>query len=180
MSIENISEGVIEHLALPHRTHGLSVDALTAGYHGLPAVRNVSLQCPAGQILAMIGPNGAGKSTTLSAIVGLIKPMAGDVRIGDVQLRGLSPHQVSRQGVAMIASDRGVFGSLTVAEHLRLAARSPSRRGRGVLGGAPKMRSRSSRHLSAGGRTARLSCLAESSRCWQSPKPSCWGPAFCW
>lgn len=109
---------------------GLLVRDLTAGYGGLAAVRGVGFECPAGQVLALIGPNGAGKTTTLNAVVGLIKPMSGQIRVGDQDIRGMAPHRVSHRGVALIPSDRGVFGNLTVAEHLRLALRSPTRKGR--------------------------------------------------
>jgi branched-chain amino acid transport system ATP-binding protein len=109
---------------------GLSVRELTAGYGGLAAVRNVTFDCAPGQVLALVGPNGAGKTTTLNAVVGLIKPMVGDIRVGDHSIRGLPVHRISRHGVALIPSDRGVFANLTVADHLRLALHSRTRKGR--------------------------------------------------
>lgn len=108
----------------------LGVVDLTAGYGGLAAVRNVSFECAAGEVLALIGPNGAGKTTCLGAVVGLVKSMGGDVTVGGRSIRGMATHRVSRLGVALIPGDRGVFANLTVADHLRLALRSPSRKGR--------------------------------------------------
>lgn len=108
----------------------LSVRNLTAGYGGLAAVRDVNFVCGTGEILALIGPNGAGKSTTLGAVVGLVKPMDGDIEVRGKPIRGLPPHRVSRRGVALIPSDRGVFANLTVGDHLRLAVKSRARRER--------------------------------------------------
>jgi branched-chain amino acid transport system ATP-binding protein len=109
---------------------GLVVDGLTAGYGGLPAIRNMSFKCPPGEVLAMIGPNGAGKTTCLSALVGLVRPMAGDVQVWGESICGLPTHRVARHGVALIPSDRGVFPHLTVADHLRLAMKSAARKQR--------------------------------------------------
>jgi branched-chain amino acid transport system ATP-binding protein len=107
---------------------GLEVTDLTAGYGGLAAVRRVSFGCRHGEVLAMIGPNGAGKTTTLNAVVGLVRPMGGEVRVAGETITGLPPHRVAHHGVAMIPSDRGVFPNLSVAEHLRLALRSSARK----------------------------------------------------
>jgi branched-chain amino acid transport system ATP-binding protein len=109
---------------------GLIVEDLTAGYGGLPAIRNLSFTCGPGEVLAMIGPNGAGKTTCLSALVGLVRPMAGDVQVWGESICGLPTHRVARHGVALIPSDRGVFPHLTVADHLRLAMRSSARKPR--------------------------------------------------
>jgi branched-chain amino acid transport system ATP-binding protein len=109
---------------------GLVVEGLTSGYGGLAAIRNMTFRCGAGEVLAMIGPNGAGKTTCLSTLVGLVRPMAGDVRVWGESICGLPTHRVARKGVALIPSDRGVFPHLTVADHLRLAMRSAARKER--------------------------------------------------
>lgn len=115
----------------PSVVAALRVVELTAGYGGLAAVRNVSFDCAAGEVLALIGPNGAGKTTCLGAMVGLVKAMAGDIILGGQSIRGMATHRVSRRGMALIPGDRGVFANLTVADHLRLALRSPSRKASG-------------------------------------------------
>jgi branched-chain amino acid transport system ATP-binding protein len=114
----------------PERSSEPAVEVrdLTSGYGGLAAVRNISFSCGKGEVLALIGPNGAGKTTILNSIAGSISPLAGDVFADGRSLRGLPSYRVSRQGVAIIPSDRGVFPSLTVAEHLRLATRSAARK----------------------------------------------------
>src|SRR5204863_648937 len=69
------------------------------------------------------GRNGAGKTTTISAIVGLVRPRRGSVRIGERELAGSAPHVVARAGIALVPQGRRVFGDLSVMENLTLTAR---------------------------------------------------------
>ncbi len=70
-------EPLVEH---HHGVNALEVRHVTAGYAGMPpAIEDVSLRVPAGEIVGLIGPNGAGKSTLFKAILGLVTPAAGDV-----------------------------------------------------------------------------------------------------
>ena len=107
----------------------LTVESLTAGYKGIPAVRNVGFSCEPGEVISILGPNGAGKSTTLLAIGGAIKPISGAVTLDGVDVTGWATHQMARHGVVLIPDDRGVFHNLTVGEHLTLSERSaPAKR----------------------------------------------------
>lgn len=66
----------------PHRAYALEVSDLWAGYTGQPpAIEGVDLQVPVGEIVGLVGPNGAGKSTLFKAILGLIQPLRGEVRV---------------------------------------------------------------------------------------------------
>ena len=98
----------------------LTVEGLLVSYGGVPAVRDVSFDVAAGEIVGLIGPNGAGKSTTLHAIVGLVRAQRGDVALGGRSLRGRSPEAVARAGVALVPEGRRLFAELTVEENLRL------------------------------------------------------------
>jgi branched-chain amino acid transport system ATP-binding protein len=98
----------------------LEVDRLTAGYDRAPVLRDLSLAVSAGEVVALLGANGAGKTTTLRAISGLIKPMAGAIRLDGADLAGVSPTARVRRGIAVVPDDRGIFYGLTVAEHFRL------------------------------------------------------------
>ena len=98
----------------------LVVDGLEVRYGGVAAVRGLSLEVAPGEIVGLIGPNGAGKSSTLHAIMGLVRPAAGAIRLGEASLVGRPPEAVARQGVALVPEGRRIFGELTVTENLRL------------------------------------------------------------
>jgi branched-chain amino acid transport system ATP-binding protein len=108
----------------------LAVDGLDVVYGRVPAIRALSLEVAAGEIVGLIGPNGAGKSTTLHAIVGLVPPTSGDVRLANRSLRGRSPEQIARSGIALVPEGRRIFGGFSVEENLRLGL--AARRGNGV------------------------------------------------
>jgi branched-chain amino acid transport system ATP-binding protein len=98
----------------------LAVDAIDVRYGVVSAVRGLSFEVRRGEIVGLIGPNGAGKSTTLHAIMGLVPPSSGDIRVAGVSVRGLPPERVARSGVALVPEGRRMFGELTVEENLRL------------------------------------------------------------
>ncbi|MBO2455461.1 ABC transporter ATP-binding protein [Actinomadura barringtoniae] len=114
----------------------LSVRNLEVVYHDVILVlRGVSLEVPAGEIVALLGANGAGKTTLLRAISGLLDVHGGEVTKGAVELDGrpiheLAPARVVRLGVRQVMEGRRIFAELTVEENLRLGAHtSPSRLG---------------------------------------------------
>ena len=76
-----------------------------------------------GEVVALLGPNGAGKTTTLRAISGLVRPMAGVIRVDGDDIARRSPSARARLGIAHVPEGRGVFFGLTVAEHFRLGYR---------------------------------------------------------
>ncbi len=98
----------------------LELEELEVRYGPVAAVRGVSLRVERGEIVGLIGPNGAGKSTTLHAITGLVPLHGGDVRVAGGSLRGRTPEQVARAGVALVPEGRRIYGSFTVEENLRL------------------------------------------------------------
>jgi branched-chain amino acid transport system ATP-binding protein len=98
----------------------LDVDGLSAGYDRAPVVRDLTLTVSSGEVVALLGANGAGKTTTLRAISGLLKPMAGSVRLDGADLAGVSATSRVRRGIVHVPHDRGIFYGLTVAEHFRL------------------------------------------------------------
>jgi branched-chain amino acid transport system ATP-binding protein len=101
----------------------LAVRDLDAGYLGIPAVRGLSLQVSAGEVVALLGPNGAGKTTTLSTIAGLLRPISGDVVLDGQPVGGIAADRLARQGVSLVPEDRALFFDLTARENLRLARR---------------------------------------------------------
>jgi branched-chain amino acid transport system ATP-binding protein len=98
---------------------GLIVRDLAVSYSGVPAVRGVSFDAPAGHAIGLIGPNGAGKSSTLLGIMGAV-PHAGSVEVNGDDIGGLPPEQVVRRGVSLVPEGRHIFGALSVRDNLRL------------------------------------------------------------
>jgi branched-chain amino acid transport system ATP-binding protein len=88
-------------------------------------LRGVSLQVPAGKIVALLGSNGAGKTTTLKAVSGLLRTELGEVTAGSIALEGaridrLDPEQIAKRGIIQVMEGRKVLKHLTVDENLRL------------------------------------------------------------
>src|SRR5262249_18020767 len=98
----------------------LELDRLDVAYAGVPAVRGLSLSVGRGEIVGVIGPNGAGKSTMLHAIMGLVRPAGGDIRLAGRSIRGRSPERIARAGIALVPEGRRIYPNLTVDENLRL------------------------------------------------------------
>ena len=89
----------------------LELEELEVAYHGVPAVRALSLIVERGEIVGLIGPNGAGKSTTLHAIMGLAPVASGDVTLAGRSLRGKAPEDVARSGIALVPEGRRIFSA---------------------------------------------------------------------
>ncbi|MEA2249892.1 MAG: branched-chain amino acid transport system ATP-binding protein [Solirubrobacteraceae bacterium] len=102
----------------------LSVENLTVRYGPVVAVQQLSLECKAGELVALLGPNGGGKSSTLLAIAGALpaESVGGDVSFEGTSLRGRSPESIVRDGIALVPEGRRIFGRLTVEDNLLLGA----------------------------------------------------------
>jgi branched-chain amino acid transport system ATP-binding protein len=111
----------------------LVVEELEVRHGAVDAVRGLSLEVDRGEIVGLIGPNGAGKSSTLHAIMGLVRPAGGDVRLRGKSILGLGPEDVARRGIALVPEGRRIFGELSVEENLRLGL--AGRRERGDIAG---------------------------------------------
>ena len=98
----------------------LAVEGLEVRHGAVTAVHGLSLEVDRGEIVGLIGPNGAGKSSTLHAIMGAVRPAAGDVRVRGESVVGKRPEAVARKGVALVPEGRRIFADLTVDENLKL------------------------------------------------------------
>ena len=88
----------------------------------------VSLEVPAGRVVALLGRNGMGKTTLIRSIMGLAPPevRAGSVRYKGEELRGLPPHRIAQKRIGLVPQGRRLFPSLTVMEHLTAMRRKGS------------------------------------------------------
>ena len=98
----------------------LELGGVEVRYGSVSAVRNLSLRVGKAEIVGLIGPNGAGKSTTLNAIMGLLPPYRGEIKLNGELLRKRSAESIARAGVALVPEGRRIFGDFTVEENLRL------------------------------------------------------------
>ena len=98
----------------------LEVRGLSARYGAVAALRDVSLDVRAGELVALIGANGAGKSTLLRTIAGLMPPTAGRVALEGRDVTGQPPEAILRAGIALVPERRRVFADLTVLDNLEL------------------------------------------------------------
>jgi uncharacterized protein (UPF0261 family)/ABC-type branched-subunit amino acid transport system ATPase component len=100
----------------------LSIDDLHVYYGQGHVLQGVSLRLDHG-VLAIVGRNGMGKTTLCNAIMGLVPPTRGSILLAGEQIIGLRPHAIVARGIGYVPQGRRVWPSLTVDEHLRLAAR---------------------------------------------------------
>ena len=99
----------------------LRIEDLQVYYGESHALQGVSLTLESG-ILSVVGRNGMGKTTLCNAITGLKRARSGSIRVAGREVSALEPHEIHRLGVAYVPQGRRVWPSLTVDEHLRLAA----------------------------------------------------------
>jgi lipopolysaccharide export system ATP-binding protein len=96
----------------------LEAFGLIKTYGGHAVVKGVSLEIGAGEIVGLLGPNGAGKTTTFSIVVGLVRPDAGSVRLGERDLTEEPMYRRARAGISYLPQEPSVFRKMTVEENL--------------------------------------------------------------
>jgi len=106
----------------------LTVRDLDLFYGDAQALERVSLEVPAGAIVAIVGANGAGKSSLIRSIAGIEKLRAGQIVFKDHRIDNLEPHQICNLGIGQVAEGRQVFPTLSVHENLEMGALLPRAR----------------------------------------------------
>src|SRR5438876_3373620 len=96
----------------------LEVEGLEAGYGGSRVLFGVDLAVGAGEVVTLLGRNGMGKTTTLSAVMGIVRPLGGTVRLDGAPIGHLPPYRIARLGLGLVPEGRQVFPNLTVRENL--------------------------------------------------------------
>ncbi len=101
----------------------LRIEDLHVHRGGAHVLQGVSFEVRPRRVTALLGRNGAGKTSTLLALLGLL-PGRGSVRYDGQEVLGQPVHRLVQRGIGYVPEDREVFTTLTVAENLRLAART--------------------------------------------------------
>ena len=96
----------------------LEVSGLEAGYGDGRVLFGVELAVGAGEVVTLLGRNGMGKTTTLSAIMGIVRPQAGTVRLDGAPIEHLPPYRIARLGLGLVPEGRQIFPNLTARENL--------------------------------------------------------------
>lgn len=102
----------------------LQARGIVRAFGGLVAVDGVDLDAPAGQVTALIGPNGAGKSTLFACLAGQLRPDRGRVLLAGEDVTRRPPDARARRGLARTFQRLAVFGSMSVADNVRVGLES--------------------------------------------------------
>ncbi len=96
----------------------LNIEGLAINYGYISALRDVSMEVNAGEIVTLIGGNGAGKTTTLMSISNLVSKAKGSVTFKGVDISRLAPNKIVRMGISHVPEGRKIFPALSVHENL--------------------------------------------------------------
>jgi len=100
----------------------LRIKGIDTYYGHVHAIKNISLDVQAGELVTLIGANGAGKSTLLKSIIGLQPVRNGEIEFLGKRVESLSSDAIMRQGISIVPEGRRVFPDFTVAENLAIGA----------------------------------------------------------
>jgi branched-chain amino acid transport system ATP-binding protein len=107
----------------------LRVDDIHTYYGSIHALKGITLEVRAGEIVTLIGANGAGKSTTLRSINGLNRPRQGRIHFQGQDITSAAPHEIVKMGVAQSPEGRKLFPRMSVLENLEMGAFQRTDRG---------------------------------------------------
>ena len=100
----------------------LEIRDLNVHFGGIHAIKGISLNVQAGEIVTLIGANGAGKTTTLRTASGLKKPTSGTIVVDGHDITSASPQERVKLGLCQVPEGRRVFSQMSVLENLELGA----------------------------------------------------------
>ena len=136
----------------------LEVSRVNSAYGRAHILYDLSLSAQRGEVVVLLGRNGAGKSTTLKTLIGLVRPLSGEISFEGRRIEQLEPYQIARLGLGYVPEERRIFTDLSVMENLEVGRQAPR-------AGAPQwtpeklfqlfpnlagMRERSGAHMSGG------------------------------
>ena len=100
----------------------LKVNDINVYYGAIHAIKGVSFQVNAGEVVTLIGANGAGKSTILNTVCGLLHSQTGSIEFLEQNLGSVPAHKIVELGMAHVPEGRHVFAQMTVTENLEMGA----------------------------------------------------------
>ena len=95
----------------------LVAEGLQKTYRRRRVVDGVSFHVRPGEVVGLLGPNGAGKTTSFNMVVGLVRPDAGAIRMGDLDLTTTPMHRRARRGVGYLPQESSIFRKLSVRQN---------------------------------------------------------------
>src|ERR1700728_3199824 len=140
-------------MPISETTSMLELDALVAGYGGVPVLHGVSLKLGAGEIVGLLGANNAGKTTLINCLSGMVAAISGRILFEGRDISRLSAQQRVEAGIVQVPEGRLVFPEMSVREILLLGginARARTHRPRQmdkVLELFPRLKERLSQHV---------------------------------
>lgn len=100
----------------------LEVRDLNVYFGVIQAIKNISFDVDAGEVVALIGANGAGKTTTLHTVTGLLPAASGKITLDGKDLGKVPAHKIVSMGMAHVPEGRRVFAALSVYDNLKMGA----------------------------------------------------------
>ena len=103
----------------------LELKGVNSAYGRAHILYDLSLSAERGEVVVLLGRNGAGKSTTLKTLIGLVRPLAGEISFDGRRIERLQPYEIARLGLGYVPEDRRIFTDLSVAENLEVGRQAP-------------------------------------------------------
>jgi branched-chain amino acid transport system ATP-binding protein len=100
----------------------LEVRGIHSGYGDVQILHGCNLSVEEGKLTALVGVNGAGKTTLLRTVMGLIRPVQGEIKFKEKEITNLSAHEKAEMGLILVPEGRQLFTTMTVAENLEMGA----------------------------------------------------------
>ena len=103
----------------------LEVHGVNSAYGRAHILYDLDLSANRGEVVVLLGRNGAGKSTTLKTLIGLVRPLSGEISFNGRRIEQLEPYEIARLGLGYVPEERRIFTDLSVMENLEVGRQAP-------------------------------------------------------